>query len=219
MNPLQIIAGVVAGAVGAAVWAAIAYYANVEIGYVAWGIGILVGAAIAATGKRSPLAGVAAVLITIVAIAGGKYAVIEIAVQQMRAEMDLMAAQELGPEVEVTDVELQGFLAGKNATQREEAGEEISWPEVAEDEESVEAVYPADIWREAGEQFKQKTPDEKVALREEYLAAARELTANFGQAFVDAARKEGFAASFGIIDVIFFGLAVITAWGIASREE
>ncbi|NOZ39633.1 MAG: hypothetical protein GXP24_05340, partial [Planctomycetes bacterium] len=68
MNPIQIISGAIAGAVGAAIWAAVAYFANLEIGYIAWGIGGLVGVAVAATGKNTTLAGVVAVLITIASL-------------------------------------------------------------------------------------------------------------------------------------------------------
>ncbi len=39
-------AGLAAGLAGAGVWLAIAHFANVEIGWIAWGIGFLVGVAV-----------------------------------------------------------------------------------------------------------------------------------------------------------------------------
>ena len=219
MNPVQIVAGVIAGAIGAAVWAAIAYYAEVEIGYIAWGIGILVGVAVAATGQNSALAGVAAVVITVLSLVAGKYAAVELAVQDLQAEMEGMTAEWSDPDADVDDEALQSFLANQIAEQREAAGEEIQWPEVSDDEESVAASYPPDIWKEAGGELSSKSDEEKAQLREQYVANAKQLAEMLGQAIANSVREEGFFASFGTLDFVFFGLAIVTAWGIASREE
>jgi hypothetical protein len=219
MNLKQIIAGVVAGVVGAAIWAAISFYANMEIGYIAWGIGILVGIAVAATGENSSLAGVTAVLITIVSLLGGKYAAVELAVQDMQAEMGDSLTDDFGADLEITDEGLQSFLAEKIAEKREADGEAIEWPEVADEEESAGAAFPEDIWAEAGKQLSKKTDDEKDSLREERKEQIKAWAENFGQALADAAREEGFIASFSMFDLLFFGLAVATAWKIASRDE
>ena len=73
-----VIATVIAGLVGAAIWGGIAYFANVEIGYVAWGIGLLVGfAGRAACGGVGHVAVAgSAVLMTMLAIVGGKLIVL-----------------------------------------------------------------------------------------------------------------------------------------------
>jgi hypothetical protein len=34
-----VVAGLIGGVVGGAIWAAIAYFANAEIGWIAWGMG------------------------------------------------------------------------------------------------------------------------------------------------------------------------------------
>ncbi|MEZ6096102.1 MAG: hypothetical protein R3C03_18070 [Pirellulaceae bacterium] len=70
MRLSQIFAGLAAGLMGAAIWAAIAYFANVEIGYVAVGIGFLVGFVIAQTGPNGTGPAIGAVLITVLAFGG-----------------------------------------------------------------------------------------------------------------------------------------------------
>lgn len=67
--------GVVAALVGGAVWGAIAYYAHYEVGYVAWGIGLLTGFAVVygAGGRRGMPLQVSAVLCSVLGIALGKY--------------------------------------------------------------------------------------------------------------------------------------------------
>lgn len=216
---MQILAGAIAGAVGAAIWAAISYFGNIEIGYIAWGIGGLVGVAVAAAGKNSAHAGVVAVVITIVSILGGKYAAVELGVQEMEAELQALADQQLASANDITDEALQSTLADNIAKQREEGGQEIVWPEVADDDQPAEAYYPADIWKEAGTQLRGKSEEEKAQLREERLEMAKEWADQVSRAMADAAREEGFVASFSPYDFLFFGLAVFTAWGISSREE
>ena len=50
---LAVIAALVAAVVGGVIWALVAHWTDYEYGYVAWGIGILVGLAVLyASGKR-----------------------------------------------------------------------------------------------------------------------------------------------------------------------
>jgi hypothetical protein len=81
--PKWILAGSIGGAIGAAVWAAISYFANAEVGYVAWGIGFIVGfmVRLVAGEKEEGLApGLTAALIAVVAVLGGKYAGVQLLV-------------------------------------------------------------------------------------------------------------------------------------------
>lgn len=219
MKPIQMIAGFAAGAVGAAVWAAIVHFANAEIGYVAWGVGILVGVAVAATGRNSTPAGIGAVLITILALVAGKYAAVELYVQGLQTEIEEAASEWSGLDEEVTAQDLQSFLAHKLVAQREAAGETIEWPEVAENETNLAAFFPADIWAGAVEQLAEKSDEQRAALSNEFVVEAKIMTDDFVEADMKAIREEGFMASFGAFDLIFFGLAIATAWGIASRDE
>ncbi len=73
-------AGIVAGLVGAAIWMAIAHFANMEIGWIAWGIGFLVGISVRLAAHRfdideSPTLGVYAAAVAVGSIALAKYGI------------------------------------------------------------------------------------------------------------------------------------------------
>jgi len=72
MPILAIASSLISALVGVLIWAAIAYFANLEVGYVAWGIGLLVGVASAKTGGKGPAMGVVCALLTLLSIFGGK---------------------------------------------------------------------------------------------------------------------------------------------------
>ena len=70
-----VLAGLVAAIVGGVVWGLIVKWTDYEVGFVAWGIGFLVGVAIAAAarGARGLVLQVVAVLCALVGILVGKY--------------------------------------------------------------------------------------------------------------------------------------------------
>lgn len=73
-------AGILAGLIGAAIWMAIAHFANMEIGWIAWGIGFLVGisvrlAAHTADIDESPTLGTYAAAVAVGSIALAKYGI------------------------------------------------------------------------------------------------------------------------------------------------
>ena len=72
MKAKAIVFGIAAGVLGAIVWAAIAHFAQVEIGYVAWAIGGLVGVAACLGGGGGASNGILCAVITLVSIFAGK---------------------------------------------------------------------------------------------------------------------------------------------------
>jgi hypothetical protein len=73
LPPTALGAAVGAGIVGALVWAAIVHFTNYEIGYVAWGVGAFVGWAAAFMGARGSTAAIAAAVIALVSVGGGRF--------------------------------------------------------------------------------------------------------------------------------------------------
>lgn len=70
---LALAAGLVAALLGGVIWAAIGIYGNLEVGWVAWGIGLLVGGAMAMTTPvRSRQLAVAAAALALVGLLAGK---------------------------------------------------------------------------------------------------------------------------------------------------
>jgi hypothetical protein len=71
---LAIAGGLVAAVLGGLIWAGVVLYWNLEVGWVAWGVGILVGAAMAGiTLERSRSLGVWAAGIAVVGLLVGKF--------------------------------------------------------------------------------------------------------------------------------------------------
>lgn len=222
--PMGAAAGLLAGLLGAAAWAAIAYFGNIEIGYLAWGIGGLVGFAVArGAGQQGPMLGAIAVVITVLSICGGKLATIDLLIQDELANA-VQESADLSPE-DFEEPALVSRIADKLVAEREEAGEEIEWPEnqevsSLEDLEELEAsqFYPEDIWAEAEQRWQSMSDQEQGALRQQAASEARQLAEEFGEQMRGVYLVEAFKGSFGIIDIVFFGLGIVTAWGFASSQ-
>jgi hypothetical protein len=74
--------------VGAAIWIAIGYFANYEVGWIAWGIGFLVGLGVrtAADDDEGFSPGMAAAAVAVATILIAKYAVVSLLVTDMAGE-------------------------------------------------------------------------------------------------------------------------------------
>ena len=94
--PKWVLAGSIGGLVGAAIWAAISYAVNAEVGYVAWGIGGIVGIAVRfVAGEREEGIGpgVTAAVIAILAVLGGKYAAVHMLVSHHMGNVEASAGR------------------------------------------------------------------------------------------------------------------------------
>jgi len=207
--------GILAGIAGAAVWAGIAYFAGYELGWVAWGIGALVGFACAKGSERGGAqVALLAAGITIMSLLAGKYLAVELLVDRElgsveEAVADVMANFE-------NEEYIISYLADEVVGERMEAGEPLDWPAgVDPDEGGAEAAdYPADVWAEAEGRWNAMSADDQVAFLKETSDAARDGVV----AFHEAVSSSGFTSSFGFMDLIFFGLAIVTAYSIAKND-
>lgn len=199
--------GIAAGLVGAAVWTGIGFFSGYEIGFVAWGIGALVGAAVGlgAGAKAGVPTGVVAVVIAVVAVVAGKAGVIGADLARYLGE---------NPPPAVTEENLISYVADEVVDDRQAAGQPVVWsPDVDPNTAWVEADYPADVWAEAETRWAALSDDEKAAYRtiaEERVAYTSEV---IGQAFGDALR-----ASFSPFDLLWFGLAVVSAFKLGASS-
>lgn len=204
------IGGMFGGLIGAIVWAAIVYFLHVEVGYVAWAIGGLVGFGTALGTKEGSSASAAiAVLITIIAICGGKYAAIHFAMSNELSKLPATAS-------ELSDEFCTSLLADEICDQKIMDGEKVNWPPGSSaDTAENQGDYPTEIWTEAANgwsgmdaETRQKVRDEFLKSRDAALQGLRGQMAN-----------NAFLASFGLIDIIFFVLAIITAWRLAATDS
>ncbi|MDH5643980.1 MAG: hypothetical protein OEY63_07235 [Gemmatimonadota bacterium] len=202
--------GVVAGVIGAAVWAAIAYFAEMEIGWIAWGIGGLVGFGVAYGNGRqgSTAAGVLAAVLAALSVAAGKY----YTVQMYMPEIDLIAEESIS---RLDDEEyLISYLADSVGEAFAQQGVKVIWPELADEELPEDKEdYPKEVWTEAEAVWNGMSPNE----REDYKAETAAMIESNFEAFRLEMSNEGFLGTFGFLDILFFGLAVVTAFQIAGR--
>lgn len=203
---LRPVAGaVVGGAAGAVVWAVVSLTAQLELGWIAWGVGVLAGfgARAAAGATLSSATGMVAAGAAVVSIAGAKVAVVHVAVDR-----------ELAPfrDAAVTDELATSYLADEVVEAWEAAGRELVWPvDSPYDVPQVKEDYPPEVWDEAASRFEAMDAGE----REDYRQALVEERADDLAAFASEWRRERLRASLGPVDLVFLALAVATAFRIA----
>jgi 3-hydroxybutyryl-CoA dehydrogenase len=113
----------------------------------------------------------------------------------------------------ITEVNLIAAIADDVAIEYEEAGRELEWPpgsswETAE----YERDYPADLWADAKGRWEYMLPSEQ----DEYRTAHIEYVEGNVEQFRDTVVKEGFKESFGVLDIVFFGLAIASAFKLGA---
>lgn len=181
--------GIVAGVIGAAIWAAIAYFLNVEVGYVAWGIGGLVGFAVAkgGDGEGSTNNAIFAVVVTVLSIVGGKYAVLEISFAQELAGIEMLSVDDIPDEQE-----LLVYLCDELIAEKENQGEEITWPAgVDPDEATSQEEYPETIWQVASQQWNDMDDQAKEDVKQLVIERRAAAIAVFDE-FIDDLKMQAF---------------------------
>jgi hypothetical protein len=205
MKPMAIIAGVVAGLIGAAVWAAIAYFANMEVGFVAWGIGLIVGVAAASRGEADEVAGIAAALIALGAVMLGKYGAVHYAASNVMTHVVA--------EFQVTDQMAQRTIANDLVYEYSGKGKTLKWPAGMDDRTAKKPEdFPKDLWADTMKRWAALKPDGQAALREKIRTEAVGLV----QTKVADAKTKVFWSSFSFFDALWFFLAVGTAYRVGS---
>ena len=137
---LPVLGAVIGGLIGAGVWAFIAYQFNVEIGWIAVGVGALcgLGASIGAGGEGGAVTGGMAALVAMGAISMGKYAAVTWSVDDYFGEefFSPLTLEEIDDELTMT------YIADEITRDYIAAGETIEWP----DPEifMMSAVWPED---------------------------------------------------------------------------
>lgn len=197
--------GLAGGLIGAALWACFSYFTNYEIGWIAWGVGVLVGIGVRLGGQdwQGAGPGSAAVVIAILAIAGGKYAA---------ASMVSPLPINDKPPAEVIKVQ----IAREIVKEKQLARVPINWTMPAATQEQVDfmmthGLIPSEIkqeadkrWNELGEQ-----------VQNEMIAEERQSRRELNQLFSELNRQQVFS-NLGAFDFLFVGLASLTAYKIGS---
>jgi hypothetical protein len=219
------VGGAIAGLLGAAIWTAIGYFTGLEIGWIAWGIGVLVGIGVRVVGSQEvatfdkvqrrmvrsrvgaegPVAGAVASVLAVVSVLAGKYALVHL----------FLAAPVSSLEGYLEDDTMISSFADEIVVERESRGQEVSWPQGVAPEEAYErADYPPDIWAEAESRWNALPEEERASLKKaqaELIGVALEN--------MEGAQSAMFLSSFGVFDLLWFGLAAVTAFRLGASAS
>lgn len=200
----------IGGGLGGAMWYGVAMGANRELAILAWLVGAItgVGAAAGARAHVGTYTGLIAVVVTMGAVIGAKYMVVENIVGQVE--------QKVSRQVVAKDEHAIGLIGREVAKEHEAAGKRYQWPEdVTPDKALMEEEFPSVIWTEAKGRYDALDDAAKAQRRS---AATAEMRQEFKGA-MNEVRSEGFAAMFSLYDILFFFLAIGSAFAIGSGSK
>tara|TARA_R110002072_G_scaffold50036_1_gene135414 strand:+ start:1543 stop:2160 length:618 start_codon:yes stop_codon:yes gene_type:complete len=192
-----VIGALLAGFIGSAAWALLILKANYEIGWLAWGIGGLVGlgALIGSGRKISPMNGVLAAVIAVLSVFGGKFAAIHHQV------------------TDVSDEFATSMFADIVAEEFMDEGRNFDWPPAGEDDiREDEEHYPAEVWAEGVSRWDSLGSDGQAGYKTSLRENAMEFTGQSETEMVMSAIKD----NLDLFDLLFIGLAIATAFRIGS---
>lgn len=200
--------GIIGGLIGGTIWALIAYYAHYEIGWIAWGIGALVGfgMAVGSGGNGGAAGGGIAIIIALSSIVGGKYFASHLMVQHEVNKIKLVVTDEMMimTQLEAGAAKLEGegkkvaYKNGKNA-----------------DTAETPADYPDWMVKQVKDYYEGLNDSERASLKKE-LQDSMEASVS---GVASKVRSEAFSESFGAMDILFGVLAILTAWRVGSSDR
>lgn len=204
-----LLGGTAGGLIGLAIWAAVAHFTGFEVGYIAWGVGFLTGFGVRAMSQdhSGAVFGVLAVLLAAASIAGAKYLVVCIQLSDL-GEIAIEA------EPDSSDA-LIANVAVEVGQEFEQEGRNVDWPppDELDDEAQIEALrQKSEVWQEAARRWNELPPDEKQTRIKQHNEEMAKLMGELKGLFRDAA----FQASFTAYDLLWFGLAALTAFRLGS---
>ncbi len=201
-----LIGGLLGGAIGAAIWAAVTVTTQREIGWIAWGVGILAGLGVRmAAGEDDGVPpGVLAAVIALASVAGGKFLAVHFLIEKVVAEAGVP---------QISDQDVTAGIADEVVGEMVEQGKTLKWPEGSTLETATKPEeYPKGVWAEATKRFQALTVEERDRIKQE-MVSRRDAFIN---ATKDEVRSKAFAESFSPMDAVFFLFAVATAFKLGS---
>jgi len=189
--------GAMGAAVGAMIWVMLAFFTGWQFGIFAIVLGGFVGFGVGQGwgGRGGLAAGVLAGSIALVGVLAAHYGVLQVAIDQF-----------FSGEYEVDDELMLDHIAWGVLEEFEAAEVEMTYV----DDDS----YPPEVWAEAERRWASMDEFERAEAREAFIAQAETDAENAGFFFDLFA----YLFTFGFFDLLCLGLAVSTAFKIASRN-
>jgi len=213
MKTTALLGGALGALVGACIWAAVSWATHLEIGWVAWGVGCLVGAGAVAMGGRGKQAAAVCALLAAVGIFGGKVFAIKVTLAEGFDESSLpMLSQESYEHMKKDAAEFVDLPSSRHGEFMVTKGYGTMKADAAD-------LSPAEL-----EAFRRDIAPILEGLQRErwtHETWKKELSKLISQRALEESSVVGLAfGSLSVIDVVFFLLGVSTAYRIvASRPE
>lgn len=221
MNVRALIGSLLAGAIGAAIWAAIAYYTDREIGWVAWGVGGLVGLGAFVGGRADANAGtgVLAAVVALASIATGKFIVVDIISNSVFKQVHESAEKTLN-EMFKDDTGFKIHMAHQLVEVAVGDGKSLAWPKDMSDEDAEKPEdFPKEIWKDVETRWNGMSSDARKQYCEDTRVATREAFHSGVDMVSGQAKVDFFLHSFGAWDLLWGFLAVSTAFRVGSGSS
>ncbi|MEM9373706.1 MAG: hypothetical protein AAGA55_08680, partial [Planctomycetota bacterium] len=216
----SMIGAAIAASLGALLWAGLIVGIEREMGWVAIIIGVLsgFGAVMGARGESGMMTGVIACVICLAAICAGKYYGVkhlaDTYIENIQSEettfyadMDKVEREQYAMAVYVDDILQERLDAGGLDTETADSYENLIL------EGYFPTDYPKDVVNESRRRWRTQGEQAQLAFFDKIQA---EFDTEF-DAFVEAEREniyeQGFIATFGFADILFFGFALCAAFG------
>lgn len=207
------------GFIGATIWAVLSYLVHIEIGWIAWGVGVLAGfgAASAAGGRTGVGTGLIASVVSLVSILAGKAAAVHLAVGDYIHQERMSAGN-------ITDEDLQACIADEIVREYDNRGVALEWPDeeeqwsdesASEEDVHVSESYPPEVWREMLQRWHGLSAGERDEMRAS-MHAETLVALDHARVPLEAI---GFVASFGVVDGVFMFLAIGTAYRLGAGRQ
>jgi hypothetical protein len=212
-----VLGGLCGAAAGVVVWVLVGYFAHREVGWIAWVVGFLAGlgvryAAHLGGGDASLGKGILATVIAVAAIFTAKFLVFLLIVAGTAKDRE--AVRDFANGMLKEDCPAIATIARDIAAQATKRGETVAWPPgVSATTASKESDFPPRIWSDALLRWLDSgTPQEKEQKGKRFAASLR---------LSDLTREPDFGDSFSPFDLLWFGLAIITAFkvGVGSYGD
>ena len=203
-----VVGGLLGAAAGIAIWVLVGYFTQYEVGWIAWVVGFLVGfgvryAAYLGDEDASLGKGVFAALTAFGAILAAKFLVFTL----LFGGNDGEALRALASQIRFDDEAMIASLADDVASETLARGQAVAWPPgMSLEAASKREDYPPAIWQQAVVRWNQLGPNEQQKQKRERMLVAAQLAS--------LSRGPDFGEFFSPWDLVWFGLAVITAYKI-----
>ena len=215
---LGLVAALGAAVVGAWLWQWIAVTFGYELGFIAWGIGGAVGAAAAMFSSRGMSAGVVCALIVVCSIYVGKYWMYSAMfdqtssmIEEVMAEMDEAEMRDLYEE-EMEDARIYARGSGSDTYIRQ----------FMVDRSYTEATSASRIRADELADFREYVAPRLLDLDQNRPSLREWMAGNFSQfddALGELTPNQMIVEDFNLIDLIFLGLGMFTAFRLAAQLD